>query len=351
VSGFLSTRRGNGVIIRSMSITRVYRLVQLVTMLRSGRRYDANALADELGVSKRTVFRDLNNLAEAGIPYYFDDQAGSYSIKQWFFLPAINLTFDEALALILTTRKMIGQLPVPLFHHVANAAIEIESTLPRAIQDHCGSFLDQLDVRWPALADDNTIDETFREIRIAIEQRRKVRLRYESLFDTNRRGQRGKTIEAVLSPYRLVFIHRAWYVIGHSKFHNETRTFKLSRITRTRILEELFVPDPQFTLDDYFGDAWVMIPEGQRYHVELIFSAKVATNVAEVQWHRTQNARFLDDGSLKFSVTVDGLHEISWWILGYGDQVRVVKPAQLAKMIQKTAAAVATMYQSQAKTD
>ena len=49
--------------------------------------------------------------------------------------------------------------------------------------------------------------------------------------------------------------------------------------------------------------------------------------MAEVQWHRTQRTAFLPDGSLEFRVTGSGLHEISWWILGYGDQAEVT-PAQ-----------------------
>jgi len=332
-----------------MSVTRLYRLLHLITLLRSGRRYDPDTLAKELRVSKRTVFRDLNLLTAAHIPYYFDQQAGAYAIKRSFFLPAINLTVDEALVLVLASRKMIGQLPLPLFQQASAAAVKIESSLPKAIQDHCGSILDHLDVRWPAIAEDRTLDKTFHEIRTAIERQRKVRVLYESLFDAGNTTPLGKTMDIVLSPYRLVFIHRAWYLIAHSGTHDEIRTFKLSRITKIRVLEEKFVAEADFCLEDYLGDAWVMIPEGRRYGVELIFSPKVARNVAEVSWHATQQCEFLDDGSLRFSVTVDGLREISWWILGYGDQVKVAKPKQLVKMIAKTARSMAKMYQSDDK--
>ena len=80
-----------------------------------------------------------------------------------------------------------------------------------------------------------------------------------------------------------------------------------------------------------------MIPEGKMYNIELRFSKKVAKNVAEVQWHSTQKNYFNGDGSLTVSFRVDGLGEISWWILGYGDQVEVVAPAVLRKKIATTA--------------
>jgi len=320
-----------------MSITRLYRLLQMITLLRSGRRYDADALAQELGVSRRTVFRDLNLLEAAGIPYYFDEEVRSYTINRSFFLPAINLTVDEALALLLATRKLIARQRLPLFQHATRAAVKVESALPSALQEYCGSILDHVDVRWPPVADGEVLDENFNRLRQAIIDRRKVQLHYRSLYE-------GRTIRTTLSPYKLTFIHRAWYVIGHSSAHNDVRTFKVTRIENIHVLEEKYCYDGQFSLDDYLGHAWVMIPEGRRYRVRLQFTPKVAQNVSEVAWHRTQRSEFLPDGSLRFEVDVDGLNEISWWILGYGDQVKVLHPPQLRDRIQRIAHSMTRLY-------
>ncbi len=254
-----------------MKITRLYRLIELITLLRSGRRYDAQALADELGVSKRTIFRDLNILEAAGIPYYFDEETNSYTINRSFFLPAINLTIDEALALLLASRKMIGQLPVPLFEQTSRAAIKIESSLPKALQDYCETLIERMDIRWSAIADDCSIEDTFRILRKAIEEQRKVKICYESLYDAGNRNPAGREICTDISPYRIVFIHRAWYVIGYSSYHKQIRTFKLSRISKAELSDEMFAARPDFSLEDYFGDAWVMIPEGKKNNVELRF--------------------------------------------------------------------------------
>jgi proteasome accessory factor B len=76
-----------------------------------------------------------------------------------------------------------------------------------------------------------------------------------------------------------------------------------------------------------------MIPEGQIYNVRLRFSPKVASNVAEVQWHSTQKVALKADGSAIVEFRVDGLGEITWWILGYGDQVEVLAPVALRNNI------------------
>ncbi len=70
----------------------------------------------------------------------------------------------------------------------------------------------------------------------------------------------------------------------------------------------------------------------------------VAQNVAEVTWHKTQQLTFNKDGTLDFQVTVSGLNEISWWILGYGDQAEVLKPPELRSLIAQRVERMAAMY-------
>jgi proteasome accessory factor B len=80
-----------------------------------------------------------------------------------------------------------------------------------------------------------------------------------------------------------------------------------------------------------------MIPEGRLYNVRLRFLPKVARSVAEVRWHSTQTVTFQEDGSVIIEFRVDGLNEITWWILSYGDQVQVLAPAALRQKVIKIA--------------
>jgi len=90
-----------------------------------------------------------------------------------------------------------------------------------------------------------------------------------------------------------------------------------------------------------------LIPEsGPDQVIQVRFSKKVARNVAEVNWHKTQQIEWNDDGTLVFSAKVKGLSEVSWWILGYGDQAEVVKPAALRKMIATHAGQMLRKYEN-----
>jgi proteasome accessory factor B len=68
--------------------------------------------------------------------------------------------------------------------------------------------------------------------------------------------------------------------------------------------------------------------------------------VAEVLWHKTQQTTFNADGTLDYRVTVSGLSEISWWVLGYGDQAEVIEPVALRKLLAERSARMAALYQN-----
>lgn len=321
-----------------MKTTRVHRLLQLILLMRSGRKLGADALARQLNVSRRTVFRDLDMLSKAGVPYRFDARRGAYAISDTFFLPPLNLELPEALALLMVLRKFVTRQTVPVQADATRAAAKIEAALPSAMVEHCGSVLDAVEIRWPALSEAGSLDKVFVTLQQAIAAKRKVQLRYDSSFER-------AEIETMLHPYRLAFVGRAWYVMGYSELHQAVRTFKLDRVVLARPADEHYRLDKRFDLDAYLGNAWQIIPEGQSYHVELVFAPMVAGNVDEVLWHRTQKTQRLADGSLVFEVDVDGLREISWWVLGYGDQVEVKAPPELRSRILGLARRTAALYQ------
>ena len=174
------------------------------------------------------------------------------------------------------------------------------------------------------------LDATFAELQKAIVKKRKVWIQYHSLFE-------GKDIDVELCPYHLMYNHRAWYVLGYSSPHKSIRTFKLNRIKRLTTLNKCFLERRKFDVSEFLGRAWSMIPEGRIYHIKLRFLPKVAEDVTEVQWHSTQKITRNPDGSAIIDFRVDGLSEISWWILGYGDQVQILKPRALRNKVVEMA--------------
>lgn len=321
-----------------MISTRLSRLLRMVSLLQGHRAYNADEIAMELGVSRRTVFRDLQMLEASRIPCFYHAEHKGYRIPEHFFFPAINLTLGEALAMLLLTGRAKQGDSLPLLTQGTQAAAKIESVLPAKLRKEIGSMMPQLSVR-SAPKDDASGSEThFSELANAIRLRTQCRMRYDSFFE-------GKVIQRRVYPLRLVFQHRAWYVLAYTPKDRDTRTYKLSRIQSLDLLDKRFSDAYDDTLATHFGQAWAMIPEGTVSHIQLHFSPKVAGNVAEVIWHESQRVQWNDDGSLEFHVDVDGVREISWWIMGYGDQCRVVEPPELVELVAGAARRMAALYE------
>lgn len=310
-------------------------------MLQGGRSYTADELARDLEVSRRTVFRDLNMLEMAHIPYYFDNVSNGYRINQHFFLPPVNLTLSEALAMLTLVGTIKDGAHLPLVSEGSKAAIKLESVLPPAIREHVGDILKGLSFSLGPVSRHDGLDGMFDDLAQAIAGRKVCRIVYNSFQDQ-------KELDLQLHPLRLVFQSRGWYLVAYSPAHKETRTFKLTRIRKLTVQRAVFAPPKAPLGPEPYGQAWSMIPEGCLHDVHLRFAPKVAGNVAEVQWHPSQEVQVNSDQSIDFRVRVDGLGEISWWVLGYGDQVEVVSPPALQKRIADVAGAMVLRYQGRA---
>lgn len=320
-----------------VGISRIYRLLRVITMLQSGRGYTADELARELEVSRRTIFRDLNMLEMARIPYYFDDERECYRIQPNFFLPPVNLTLGEALAMLLLTGRLGGQTQLPLLSESARAAVKLESALPAAIRQHVGNALDRLSFCLGPVSRHEGLDEAFHQLTQAFVNRQVCRIVYISFYDR-------KQVSLTIHPLRLVFYGRAWYVLAYSVAHKQVRTFKLGRIRKLTVTERTFAARPEVEPSEHFDGAWGMIPEGRFHDVHVHFEPKVAGNVAEVRWHASQQVQWNDDGSIEFRARVNGLGEISWWLLGYGDQAEAIAPPELRQRVSEAAQSMARRY-------
>ena len=317
----------------TMKANRISRVMRILTTLQTGKSYAVSELCKMFGTSRETILRDLKELRAIGVPYRYDSKTGSYSIEPEFFLPPIDLNLQEALSLLLLVQKASNQMQLPFKNSVLLGALKIENNLPVKIREYCNRALRNVSARLGAQAlfhQPGGLDKTFAQLQQAIAKKHKVNIRYDSLFE-------GEVIELELSPYHLFYNQRAWYVVGFSSMHKSVRTFKLNRIKELKPTEQFFEDEGDFNVQEYFGKAWSMIPEGRIYDVKLRFLPKVANNVAEVQWHSTQKVTRNGDGSATVEFQVDGLGEISWWILGYGDQVQVLAPEALRNRVLETA--------------
>lgn len=326
------------------SVDRIHRLLQVVELLQSGRVYNTSQLAQECGVSRRTIFRDLTTLQDSGVRVEYDEHRQGYFLPARMFIVPTDFSLDEALSLLVLCHELgDAQRGLPFQRAARSAALKLLSSLPTQLGESLGKLSAVIRVQ---LDPHNRLDGAqpyYERLTQALQSRQQVRIGYQSLAEW-------KNISTVLSPYRIVFHRRSWYAIGRSSLHRSVRTFNVGRIKKLDMLDSHYDIPPRFNLDRHLGNAWSLIRErGRRYDVAIRFQKTVAYNVAEVHWHKTQRVVWNDDESIDFHVTVDGLNEIQWWILGYGDHAEVLEPPELREMIQSRVASMHKMYKKRRK--
>lgn len=307
-------------------------------LLQGGRGHNVEALALACEVSRRTIFRDLEALRQAGVPLGYDEQHQRHRIQGNYFLPPTNFTPEEALALIVLASDLGEQSQLPFFRPARSAALKLESTLPERLRQRLRSSGGAIKIRLEPTNPLAGQELIYEQLVTALAEHSAVRILYFSPAS-------GDEVSTRLHPYHLLFSRRSWYVIGRSSLYREVRTFNVGRIRKLELLDDHYQVPRGFSVNRYLRNAWHLIPEpGADSHVVIRFSKLVAHNVAEVGWHKTQRFQFNSDGTLDFHVTVSGLNEISWWILGYGDHAEVLHPEGLRRLIADRARQMVQVY-------
>lgn len=324
----------------SANATKLQQLFRLVIMMQSGDAGNAAQLAEQFGVSERTIYRYLEDLKDVGVPCYFDEHAGTYRIRRDFFLPPLSLTAGETLALTCLVEQIAGSEQIALTGPAARAVEKVRAAVSDRVRGQVGDVDEHMAIRLPPTGPaGDTIDDVFDRIRRAIHRRQAVRCRYESL---NRQTDPQEPF--IFKPYALSFEQRSWYAIGEHTGRGEVRLLKLNRFTCIEPTSEAYAIPADFSLDAFRGNAWRMIRGTATYRVVIHFDAAMAETVGDTHWHRTQEIDDHEDGSITFRCEVDGLDEIVWWVLGYGPGAKVLAPAELADRVAELAAATVAKY-------
>jgi len=283
------------------------------------------------------MFRDLTALRHAGVPINFDAQRDRYSIPGAFFLQPVNFTSDEALSLMALALELGKGERFPFQEPAPSAVMKLEGSLPPGLRQELRYVTQAIKIWPPPISSISDKRDVYHQLVDSRTHGRVVRIEYDSLTEWEK-------ITTKLRTYQMLFCRHSWYAIGRSSMHGEVRTFNVKRILSLETLNERYSVPKNFTLERHLGNAWHFIPDGPDEEIVVRFAPFVARNVAEVVWHKTQRLEFQDDGSLLFHARVAGINEIVWWILGYGDQAKVIKPLRLRRQIANRAQAMVEKY-------
>ena len=326
--------------------SRIHRLLEILTLIQSDTGWDNARLAAHFGVSERTIYRDFQALENTGIPYDYDEATKGYRVRRNFFMPPVQLTLEESLALLTLVDQVAGAADggeqLPLLRPAARAMVKVRGALPAKLQDELGRIEDRVVIRTAAAGPFDGIADVYDTVRRAILDRRALRCRYDAVHS---RREDAADEEFYFEPYALFFGQRSWYAVGRHDGRDALRSLKLHRFTQRIPTDRPYDIPEDFTIRGYLGLAWRMMPGDEEHHVEIRFDAEFAETVADTAWHPTQSFEPHEDGAATFRCTVSGLREIEWWVLSMGPHAKVVSPPELAERVRELAARTAALYE------
>jgi len=218
---------------------RADRLFQLVQILRRDRLSTAAKLAAELGISTRTLYRDVADLQASGVPIEGEAGAG-YRLPRHFDLPPLMFTVDEAEALFLGLSIASAWTDPALARAAATARRKVEGgltdSLRRALK---ASVLEAVDFHVPA-----ALKAPLGDLRRAVRERLRLQVDYED--------KAGAASSRTLRPLGLYFWGGTWTLAAWCEARQDFRTFRVDRLKRWT-LGEVFAAEAGKELKDYLA--------------------------------------------------------------------------------------------------
>ncbi|MGR4884468.1 helix-turn-helix transcriptional regulator [Streptomyces sp. LARHCF249] len=199
------------------------RLLRLLSLLQAHREWTGADLADRLGVTPRTVRRDVDRLRELGYPVNASPgTGGGYQLGAGAELPPLLLDDDEAVAVAVGLRTAAGNGVEGIGEASVRALAKLEQVLPARLRRRV-SALNEFTVPMLRGAERSSVDPSvLTELAAVCRDTERLRFGY--------RDHGGNVTRRTVEPHRLVCTERRWYLVAWDLERGDWRTFRADRI-------------------------------------------------------------------------------------------------------------------------
>jgi predicted DNA-binding transcriptional regulator YafY len=287
----------------------------------------AQDLAQTLGVSERTVYRDVQALLEAGVPLQGVPGKG-YRVPAEYLLEPVTLTTDEAIMLVLGSAYAAQNFDGRYRAAARSAQRRLDAALPPEARERAFALQGSVHLVPPSAFGTPTEDGLLQKVRQALVEERTLDATLTSAPATARR----------INPYGLVQKGATWYVVGHNPDQGRVVHLRLEEV------DELTLTDATFERPDSYRTP----PDGPEttptQTVRVLFAAEVAPAVQVAPSLQVADRSYRSDGRLLLTLKVDHELEVLPWLLSWGRHARVLEPRALRQRLATEARAVAEQY-------
>lgn len=313
------------------------RLLSVLLLLQTRGRMTAAQLAQELEVSVRTVYRDVDALHAAGVPLYGDaGHSGGYQLLAGYRTRLTGLSAGEAEALFLSG------IPGPaaelgLGSALANAQLKLRAALPPELRAQAERMQSRFHLDAPGwYAEDDDVPH-LPQVADAVWHSRVLDVRY-------RRWKAPTDVDRRLEPYGLVLKAGRWYLVAGPGPY----TYRVDQILELTVLDEEFQPPEDFDLVGYWqryqADFHARLHQGEALVRIAPGAASRLTGAAARALAATGSPE--PDGWTRATLPIESLDHAHGAFLALGTDVEVLGPPELRSRLAETSRTLADRYAS-----
>jgi predicted DNA-binding transcriptional regulator YafY len=314
---------------------RASRLISVLLLLQTRGRMTARQLADELEVSVRTIYRDVEELSASGIPVYADrGSAGGFQLVEGYRTRLTGLTPEEAEALFLSGYPGPAA-ELGLGTVLAAAQLKVLAALPPELRGRASRIRQRFHLDAPGWFQQPEAAAYLERIAEAVWSDRRLHMSY-------RRGDDGATVERTLDPLGVVLKGGIWYLVARAD--TGLRTYRVSRILDLDLLEERFDRPPDFELAEYWERSVAAYEESVpsfeatvRIRPDAAWKLEQAIGTGPARAAVGRAGEPDESGWLTLSLLLEDLERAESEMLMLGPDAEVISPSSLRERLAAAA--------------
>ena len=220
---------------------RLSRLMTILTQLQTKRILTASEFANKFSVSNRTIYRDIKALEEAGVPILTEDGKGYY-LMEGYRIPPVMFTESEANALITAEQLILKNKDASFVKEYTEAINKIKSVLQYNTKEKVNLLSNRVTFRYNT--DNKQTSNLLSTLQLALTNFNCSEIEYFSI-------EKNEITKRIIEPFALYSTQENWVLIAFCQLRKDFRVFRLDRIQRLKILNNVFKPH-KITLQEYF---------------------------------------------------------------------------------------------------
>ena len=267
----------------------------------ASRAVTINELADDFGITRRQVYRDLAEIEGEGHPIEQSDGSGE---KTWQLplgykgLPQIAVSPYELMSLHLAKSHVAYLKGTPFFADLNSVIAKVEAGLPAKTANHLERIVQAFTPRERGTRSYAGKNDLLNKLRKALLLQLTVDLNYRKPYACKASVYR-------VNPYELLLYEHGLYVRGYSHRSRAERLFAVDRIKQLTLTEDRFEIPASYSSSDRYAEQFGLIEEPP-HEVKILFSEDVAHLMRERQWHPSQRIKKLKNGSVEVTLSRRG---------------------------------------------